>query len=425
MKRRSLSLTVVLSITFMFFFVTSAFAASKIVIGNPECLSGRFAKAGEQAVGGIKACVKWVNEVYGGVKVGGKKIPLEYKLYDCESKKEVVTSLIERLITVDKVDFLFAPYSSPLTLAGAPVAEKYGKLFMDHGGASDRIFEQGFKYVVQTIGPGTRYHMGTLDLVRKLDPKANRLALVYKDDEFARDVMKGAEKHALALGYEVVFKRTYPAAAADLTPVLSDMKAAKADVVIGGGHEADGQLLARQMADLDINAKAISIVVAVTLPSFHEALKHIADGIMGPSHWEYGVTYSVEAAKKLGMPWIGPSQDEFVKLFKDAVGKDLIPEYHAAEAGAAVLALVKGVEMADSIENDKVRAALGKLKFMSFYGGWDVDDTGLQIGHSMVDMQWQGGKRVIVWPPEAATGKPFYPLPSFAEKAKGTLCIPK
>jgi hypothetical protein len=51
---------------------------------------------------------------------------------------------------------------------------------------------------------------------------------------------------------------------------------------------------------------------------------------------------------------------------------------------------------------------------MSFYGGWDVDDTGMQIGHSMIDMQWQkGGKRVIVWPLEAATGDVIYPKPKF------------
>ena len=46
--------------------------------------------------------------------------------------------------------------------------------------------------------------------------------------------------------------------------------------------------------------------------------------------------------------------------------------------------------------------------------GWDIDDTtGMQIGHSMVDMQWQNGKRVIVWPLEAATAKPIYPKPKF------------
>jgi branched-chain amino acid transport system substrate-binding protein len=111
-------------------------APDRLLIGHPACMSGRYAKAGEQAIGGIKACVAWVNDVHGGVTIGGGKAALEYKYYDCESKKEAVTSLIERLITVDKVDVVFSSYSSGLTLAGAPVAERYGMVFMDHGGAS-------------------------------------------------------------------------------------------------------------------------------------------------------------------------------------------------------------------------------------------------------------------------------------------------
>jgi branched-chain amino acid transport system substrate-binding protein len=134
---------------------------------------------------------------------------------------------------------------------------------------------------------------------------------------------------------------------------------------------------------------------------------------MGPSHWEYGVTYSAERAQKAELDWIGPSQDEFVQLFQKALGKKMVPDYHAAEAGAAVLAYVKAVEMAGNLNSDKVRIALGELNFMSFYGGWDIDDTGKQVGHSMVDMQWQNGKRVIVWPAEAKTGDLLFPKPDF------------
>lgn len=393
--------------------VPAADLPARIVIGNPEALSGSQAKAGEQAIGGIKAIIKWVNTTYGGVKVGGKKLPLDYKYYDCESKKEAVTSLLERLITSDKVHFIMAPYSSSLTLAGAPVAEKYGIVYMDHGGASDKIFTQGFRYIVQTIGPGTRYHVGTLDMLKKKDPSAKRLALAYKDDEFARSVMDGAEAHAKALGYEIVFKRTYPPAVTDLTPMLSDLKASRPDIVLGGGHLADGQLFAQQMADLGINPRALSLVAAVTLPAFQQALKGKADGVMGPSHWEYGVTFTKEKARKAGQSWIGPSQEEFLKLFKEAAGKDLRPEYHAAEAGAAVLSLVLAIEKANSLDSDKVRAAMGELSFASFYGGWKIDNTGKQIGHDMIDAQWQGGKLQIVWPESAATGALLYPKPAF------------
>ncbi|MGD8273823.1 MAG: amino acid ABC transporter substrate-binding protein [Desulfobacterales bacterium] len=393
---------------------TGVLAADKILIGHPACLSGKYAKAGEQAIGGIKACVDWVNNVHGGVMIDGRKIPLEYKYYDCESKKEAVTSLIERLITVDKVNVVFSAYSSGLTLAGAPVAENYGMLYMDHGGASDRIFQQGFEFVVQTIGPGSKYHVGTLNMFKQFDPKAKRVALAYEDSEFARMTMNGAEKHAKKLGYTIVFKRTYPKGVTDLTPLLSDLKMSKPDIVIGGGHYEDGQLFCRQMADLDINVKGLSLVASATLPAYYEALGgKIAEGVMGPSHWEYGVKYSPESAMKVGLEWIGPGQDEFVALFKKALGKKMIPDYHAAEAGAQVLAYVKAAESINSIDPQKVRAALGKLKFMSFYGGWEIDDTGMQIGHAMVDMQWQSGQRVIVWPLEAATGKAIVPKPKF------------
>jgi branched-chain amino acid transport system substrate-binding protein len=405
---------------------TPAFAAKdKIVIGHPACLSGKYSKAGEQALGGIRACVDWVNKVRGGVNLAGGKVPLEYIYYDSESKKESVTSLIERLITSEKVDCVFAPYSSGLTLSGAPVAEKYGMLYMDHGGASNKIFRQGFQYIVQTIGPATSYHMGTLDMIHSTDPKAKKVALAYEDSEFARMVMEGAEEHAKKLGFKVVFKRTYPKGVTDLTPLLSALKATKPDFVIGGGHFEDGQLFNRQMADLDIDTNALSLIAAATLPAFYKALTSMAEGVMGPSHWEYGVKYSEAEAKKVGLQWIGPSQDEFVDLFKKALGKDVIPDYHAAEAGAAALAYVLAVEKAGSADPDKVRAALGDLKFMSFYGGWDIDDTGLQVGHTMVDVQWQMGKRIIVWPPEAQTGRLAYPMPSFADKAKGKVAAPR
>jgi branched-chain amino acid transport system substrate-binding protein len=286
-------------------------------------------------------------------------------------------------------------------------------VYMDHGGASDKIFRQGFEYVVQTIGPGSRYHAGTLDMVKKIDPSAKKVALAYEDSEFARSVMDGAAIKAEELGFDVVFRRTYPAGVTDLTPLLSDLKATGAEIVLGGGHFQDGQLLNKQMADLDINPKLLSLIAAATLPAFHEALGKAAEGVMGPSHWEYGVTFNKETAEKAGKTWIGPTQDGYVALFKKAVDKDMLPDYHAAEASAAVLALVLAVEKADSLDSDAVRKALGELTFTSFYGGWEIDDTGKQVGHSMVDVQWQGGKRMIIWPEAAQTSAPAYPKRKF------------
>lgn len=381
----------------------------EIVIGGPISLAGTYAKEGQQGYWGFLVAEKWVNEVYGGVRIQGQRIPIKYKYYDDESKKENVTSLLERLITVDGVKFLLAPYSSGLTLAGAPVAEKYKALYNSHGGASDRIFEQGYKYAVQTIGLGSRYQLSAIDMVRTIDTNAKKFALLFEDDEFSRIVMKGAKDYLTKLGFQIVFERTYPSGVKDLTPALTELQAAAPEILLGGGHFADGQLLAKQMGDLGIAVKAASLVVAPTLPAFAEALGKQANGFLGPAHWEMGAKFSPETVPQ-GMEYFGPPQEWFIEEFKK-ISKGVDPEYHAADAIAAILVYVKAIEKANSLDVDRVRAAMNDLHFYPFYGEWQIEpETGKQIGHKMVLIQWQNNKKVIVWPPEAQTGKPCYPM---------------
>ncbi|MBI5683427.1 MAG: amino acid ABC transporter substrate-binding protein [Deltaproteobacteria bacterium] len=382
----------------------------EIVVGGPISMTGKFAKEGQQGFWGFQIAERWVNEVYGGVKIGGKKIPIRYKYYDDESKKESVTSLLERLITVDSVKFLLAPYSSGLTIAGAPIAEKYKALYMSHGGAGDRIFEQGYRYAVQTIGIGSRYQLSALDMVRSIDPNARKVALFFKDDEFSRTVMDGAKEYIKKNGFEIVFERTYPAEAKDMTPALTEMKIKNPDILLAGGHFADGQLLAKQIGDMGIDVKAASILVAPTLPAFIQALGKQANGFLGPSHWEIGARFGIETSKTIGSGYFGPTQEWFINEFRK-VSKGTDPEYHAADAIASILVYVKAIETAQSLDTDKVRAAMNRLHFVPFYGEWGIDpDTGKQIKHQMVLIQWQNGEKEIIWPIEAQTAKPCYPV---------------
>jgi len=425
--KSKLFLVILVSVCLVFPFSFSAMASlpGKVVIGGPISLSGKFAKEGQQSVWGIKAMVKWVNTVLGGVTVQGKKIPVVYKYYDDESKKEAVTNLMERLITKDKVKFTLAPYSSGLTLAAAPIVEKYGVLYNSHGGASNRIFQQGFSFIVQTLSPASEYQTSPLDLVHKIDPSAKRVAFLFQDNEFARAVAKGAEAHAKKLGFKVVFNRTYPKSARDLTPVLTELKNAKADILIGGGHFADGQLLAKQLNDMGINLKLVSILVAPTLPNFYQALGTMAESFMAPGQWGVGAKYSPASAKKLGIEYFGPTQKEFMKYFlKESNG--VVPDYHGAEAAATFLSYIKAIDAANSLDPKVVRKAMNKLDFMMFFGRWKIDpETGMQIGHKMVVLQWQGKKLQIVWPPAAQTSKPFYPMLTIKQREAGKLAIVK
>ncbi len=384
----------------------------RIVVGVPISLSGQLSTEGQMANWGVQAAVKWINDVKGGVEISGAKVKIELKTYDDEGKKENVQSLLERLAVTDKVDVILAPYSSGLTLAGAPIAEKYGKLYLSHGGASDRIFEQNFALAVQVLSTGSRYQFGVLDMIKALDPSAKRVAIINEDEEFSISVMVGAREYAKQLGFEVVFDQRYPSKPTDLTPILSALKATNPDIILGGGHFQDGQLLTAQMADLKINAKAVSLLVAPALPDYYAALKQKAEGILGPGQWEIGVSYSPDAAKALGIDWFGPTQDEFLRLFKEVSGKTE-PSYHAAEAAGAILVYARGIEVAGSVKSTDVRAALGKMHIMTFFGEFQIDQSGKQIAHQMVIFQWQDGKKVIVWPKAASNGQVRYPKIGF------------
>ena len=68
---------------------------------------------------------------------------------------------------------------------------------------------------------------------------------------------------------------------------------------------------------------------------------------------------------------------------------------------------------AGSLDADKVREALLKLELKTAFGEYKVDKDGFQIAHKMVTFQWQGEKKVTVWPDDLAQGKARFPTPAW------------
>jgi len=57
-----------------------------------------------------------------------------------------------------------------------------------------------------------------------------------------------------------------------------------------------------------------------------------------------------------------------------------------------------------------------KIDFSTVFGRFRVDPNGVQIAHKMVMLQWQDGKKLIVWPDELAPGKPRFPTPPWSQR---------
>jgi len=78
--------------------------------------------------------------------------------------------------------------------------------------------------------------------------------------------------------------------------------------------------------------------------------------------------------------------------------------------------LAEAIRRAGSLDSAKLRDAISKMDHNTVFGRFRVDRDGVQIGHKMLLIQWQDGKRVIVWPEELAPDKPRFPTPPWNQR---------
>lgn len=386
--------------------------AKKLVIGFTASQTGAQNVASKKQTEGLQL---WLDDVTkaGGIKLkDGTALMPEMKSYDDESKTDRVQALYTKLIQEDKVDFLISPYSSGLAKAAAVVSEQNGKVMVTTGAADDATMEQGFKNVYQLYTPASRYLLGAVDMLKKIDPSAKKLAIVFEKDSFSTSVAQAVQPYAKEQGFEVVMYEGYDTGTNDFAPFINKMVAAAPDAIIGGGHFQDGTTLAKQLYEKRVPVRFVSLLVAPPEPTFVE-IGDAAQYIIGPSQWEPQATYSADAAKAANVPWYGPAVKAFVDGYQAKY--KAAPSYHSAGGYAAGLMLQKAIEDADSTDQAKVAAALDKTNLMSFYGvvkfSTEAKTHGKQAAHEMVYMQWQkdaAGKLVsqIVWPTTAKSADP-------------------
>ncbi|MCB9459730.1 MAG: amino acid ABC transporter substrate-binding protein [Anaerolineaceae bacterium] len=386
-----------------------------VVIGFTASQSGRYNVESTRQINGLNLWLNQVNEAGGIILSDGTVITFNTVFYDDESNTDRVQELYTRLATDDNADFLISPYSSGLTDASAIIAEQYGKIMITTGAASDSTYQKGYSLVFQTYTPASRYLTGALDLLASLDDTVENIAIVHENDKFSTDVSTALNDYAIAMGFNVVLFEGYDSGTTDFAPFINKIQDAAPDAVLGGGHFQDGSTFARQMHEKDLDVKFVALLVAPPEPNFAE-LGESAIGVIGPSQWEPLAQIDEAAAEAAGMEFYGPSGEEFVTAYMEAYEEE--PSYHAAGGYVAGLLLQRAIEDADSLDTQAVKEALDALDLLTFFGHIQFDITpeqhGLQIGHSMMYIQWQGMadalEKDIVWPPEAVTADALYPL---------------
>ena len=345
----------------------------------------------------------WAGDVNrnGGILTdpGEVRRPVSVVFYDDESRAEGARLVTKRLITEDRVDLLFGPYSAGLTAAAVEVAEEHGRLLWNQGGASDAVYRQGRHLAVGILTPATEYLAGLLPLVRCADPEAESIAILRASTgAFPKAVSAGVETRAAELGFRVERVREFEASITNFRPLLNDLASNPTDVLVGVGRIRNDLLLARQLAESGMAINAVALVVT-PIRQFIEEMGDLADGFIGPSQWEASGSYPNT---------YGPTARDVLESL--ARQGHQVVDYPMVQSYAAGLVAQKCLEHAGTLDDVALRDVAGQLEFSTFYGKFKIDsETGRQIGRSVVLVQWQQGRKAIVWPTEQAERPLAYP----------------
>ena len=378
--------------------------AATVRAGISASLTGQFATQGQQALAGLSAWVEYVNG-QGGLAVGGENRQVSLVSYDDGSAAEATRRATERLITDDKVDLLFGPYSAGLTTAAVEVAESHGKVVWNHGGAGDAHYARGFRKVISILTPADQYLVGAPELVRQAKPDANRLVILRIDTgSFARLVARGAETAAHELGFTTVLDLRYRPTQVSFTEIARHVAEQEPDLVVSVGRIRHDLGTARALARLPNRSNiGLAVVIAAPIGGFEEALGGSADGFVGPSQWE--------PAFSIRTPDVGPDGTAALRILNDAAESSGVPiDYPMAQAMAAGLVAERCAAVAGDLDDDALLDAAVKADFTTFYGRFKIDEAGRQIGRSVALIQRQNGRKVVVWPQELADGELQYPF---------------
>jgi branched-chain amino acid transport system substrate-binding protein len=375
---------------------SSARASAKpVVIGISLSLSGDFSDEGKAAMRGYKLWQAYQN-AHGGLL--GRKIQL--KIVDDTSSPNQAVSNYESLITHDKVDFVFGPFSTLLTAPSATVAHRYGYAFIEPAGGGPAVFQAKLDNVFfAQPAPAVRNADVLAHYILSL-PKAQRpktAAYPMLDDPFAAPPIQRLQKILEAHGVKTVYSKIYPSETTDYSPIIAAVVKAKPDLIAAGTQNVDGYAMAKGLIQLKYNPKFLYIENGANDPlDFPKQVGAMnTTGIFSSGDW------FPQAKFKGNKQFISA----YVKKYGGRKsGQDI--DTTSAEAYSVGQILTEAVAKTHSLDNKTIIAALHKGVWHGVNGNFHWNKYGSPNGATIL-VQWVGGNLLPVFPKSVALHAPI------------------
>lgn len=368
-------------------------SADPVRIGFAIANTGPFTMASNPQ---LKAYDLWKEQVNaaGGLNVAGTKRPVEFVMYDDQSKPDQAVRLYEKLITSDKVDLLLAPWGTAFHIAIAPVLEKYKFPVVGATAASVRLRELKPGYIwFSTSAMPDKQAAELVALIAANNVKT--VAIINNVLPFTKEIRTFTDPELAKKGITVKFSAEYPPDTKDMTAMLTQIKQANPDAVLALSYPPDSALYAKQAKEIGVNAPVQFVAIGPTEAFFAKAIGKGTEGIFTIGHW---------------MPrddWKGS------KAFADAYMKKYneVPDYLDSSLAWVSLEILQQAVAKVGLDREKIRQTIAADTFDTINGKIKFDGVTNAITPTAF-LQYQDGNMQLIWPQSIASAK-FRPKKSW------------
>ena len=366
----------------------------QIVIGGTLPLTGTFSATGKWVEKGYQF---WAEEVNAKGGVLGK--PVKLIIYDDKSDAKEAVSLLEKAITVDKVDLLLGGYPGTACTAVMPLAEKYKMVYVSMGGHM-KSFSQGYTY---SFGSpplmGEWWYLGLVQWLATIpaDKRPKKAAVYTMNNPIGVSLMESLYKGCKDLGIEIVIDEKYNLPLTTADSMITKAKQMKADLLFANGMFPDGVMTLRACKVLGYSPLAIAQGIGSVIPEWTKELGKDGDYVFSGTSWHYKLKY--------------PGNDKIIKAAKEKFNEEEPPLYFGF-GYAWMQTLQQGVEGAQGLDQTKIRDWFKANEVKTIAGNFKFDEKGLPKPFVYLT-QVIDGKAELIWPPDMRTREAVYPKPAW------------
>jgi branched-chain amino acid transport system substrate-binding protein len=319
--------------------------------------------------------------------------PVEWKLYDDESKGSTARTQYERLITVDKVDLIIGPYATEGILAAMTVAQRYKKLYIQNTLGIPHLATYEGQFSALTLGaePQVTFPKKVLQAYAENGFVPKSIAIVTSKFASAQFNSKGMEALANERKIPNLYLE-YDFGTRDFGAIAARVKDFNPDFIWTGVLGVEGHQILEAYGKLNYKPKAHLYLY----PSPSLAQVPGAEGGISQTSLEDQPPYTND-----------PLIKHYAEVFHEKAVKANLPyPYIDSQAGNSIngwqilIAAVKGANSLDDakliawLEKNEVSTVAGKRDFKGKFHTASVDSTQIR--------QVQNGKWIVVWPRERA-----------------------